>query len=210
MITVLIADDHPVVRSGLREILSETPDIVVKDEATNGSEVINKLNTNDFDVLVLDISMPERSGLDILDYLQSKGKKPTALILSIHPEEQYAIQALKAGASGYLTKQSTPTELVNAIRTVASGRKYISNSLAEKLASYLGKSAEKPSHETLSSREFTVMCLIVSGEKISDIAKQMSLSPRTISTYHSRILKKMRMTSDAQLINYAVQHRLIE
>jgi len=210
MITVLIADDHPVVRSGLKEILSETPDIVVKDEASNGSEVIDKIHKNDFDVLILDISMPDRSGLDILDQLQHESAKPAALILSIYPEEQYAVQALKAGASGYLTKQSTKNELVTAIRTVASGQKYITASLAQKLADYLREPPGKLIYETLSNREFTVMCLIASGKKISEIAKQMSLSPRTISTYHSRILKKMKMKSDAQLIHYCIQHKLIE
>ncbi len=210
MIKILIADDHPVVRKGLKEIIEETPDMMVGDEASNGQEALEKVRKSDFDVVLLDISMPGRSGLEILKELKSEKPELSVLILSMHPEEQYAVRVLKAGASGYLTKESAPDELIEAIRKASIGRKYISSSLGEKLAFDLEIDAERPLHETLSDREYEVMCMIASGKTISEIAKKLFLSVKTISTYRSRILEKMRMKSSAELIHYALKNRLVE
>ena len=210
MIKILIADDHPVVRKGLREIIEETSDMEVADEASNGQEVLAKVFKKDFDVVLLDISMPGRSGLDILKELKSQLPKLAVLVLSIHPEEQYAVQVLKAGASGYLTKKSAPEELVSALRKVSAGGKYVSPSLAEKLASALETGREKPPHETLSAREYEVMRKIASGKTSTEIARELFLSPKTISTYRTRILEKMRMKNNAELIRYAIKNRLVD
>jgi len=210
MIKILIADDHPVVRKGLREIIEETSDMKVADEASNGQEVLAKVFKKDFDVVLLDISMPGRSGLDILKELKSQLPKLAVLVLSIHPEEQYAVQVLKAGASGYLTKKSAPEELVTALRKVSTGEKYVSPSLAEKLASALETGIEKPPHETLSAREYEVMRKIALGKTVNEIAGELFLSPKTISTYRSRILEKMGIKNNAELIRYAIKNRLVD
>lgn len=209
MLKILIADDHAIVREGIKQILVEIPDKITTDEAINGKEVIQKVYDNNYDMVLLDISMPGRSGLDILKYL--KGEKPALkiLILSMHPEEQYAVRALKAGASGYLTKESTPHELTEAIRKVSMGKKYVSSSLAETLASHLETTAEKPLHETLSNREFEVMCMIASGKTVKEVADELSLSVKTISTYRTRILEKMKMKNNAQLTHYTILNNLI-
>jgi len=210
MIKILIADDHPIVRKGLKNIIKETSDMTVADEASNGQEVIKKALKKDFDIVVLDISMPGRSGLDILKELKIHKPKLSVLVLSVHPEEHYAVRALKAGASGYLTKESAPEELIKAIYRISLGKKYISSSLAEKLALDLDINSERPPHEALSDREFEVMCLIASGKTIKEIASELFLSIKTISTYRSRILEKMRMKSNAELTHYAIKHRLVE
>ncbi len=210
MIKILIADDHPIVRKGLKEIIEETPGMKVVDEASNGQEVLEKVFQKDINVVLLDISMPGRSGLDILRDLKRLKPKLVVLVLSIHPEEQYAVQALKVGASGYLTKKSAAEELLTALRKVSSGGKYISSSLAEKLAYALEKDVEKPLHETLSVREYEVMRLIASGKTVTEIAKELFLSPKTISTYRARILEKMRMKNNSQLVRYAIKNRLVE
>jgi len=209
MIKILIADDHPIVREGLKQILHEAPDMVVADEASNGREVLEKVWKNDYDVIVLDISMPGMSGLDILKQLKSHKPELSVLILTVHSEEQYAVRVLRAGASGYLTKESAPDELVKAIRKVSLGRKYVSPSLAEKLAYDLEIDSEKQLHETLSDREYEVMCMIASGKTVKQIAEELCLSIKTISTYRSRILEKMKMKSNAELIHYAIQNRLV-
>jgi two-component system invasion response regulator UvrY len=210
MIKILIADDHPVVRKGLREIIEETSDMEVADEASNGQEVLAKVFKRDFDVVLLDISMPGRSGLDILKELKSQLPKLAVLVLSIHPEEQYAVRVLKAGASGYLTKKSAPEELVTALRKVSAGGKYVSPSLAEKLASALETGIEKPPHEALSAREYEVMRKIALGKTVTEIAKELFLSPKTISTYRSRILEKIGIKNNAELIRYAIKNRLVD
>ncbi len=210
MIKILIVDDHPVVRQGLKEIIEATPDMMVSDEASNGQEALEKVRKSDFDVVLLDISMPGRSGLDILKELKSEKPVLSVLILSMHPEEQYAVRALKAGASGYLTKESASDELIAAIRKASKGRKYVSSSLAEKLAFYLEMDDDRPLHETLSDREYEVMRMIASGKTITEIAEKLFLSVKTISTYRSRILEKMRMKSNAELIHYALKNRLVE
>jgi two-component system invasion response regulator UvrY len=210
MIRILIADDHPIVREGLKQIVAETPGMAVTDEASNAQEVLDKVWRNDYDVVVLDITMPGRGGLDILKQL--RGEKPglPVLILSIHPEEQYAVRALKAGAAGYLTKGSAPGELTAAIRQVSAGKKYISSSLAEKLALHLEDDTDKPIHEKLSDREYQILCMIASGETIKEIAQGLFLSEKTISTYRSRILEKMNMKSNAELTHYAIKNRLVD
>lgn len=209
MIKILVADDHPIVRQGLKQILSEYPDMIVADEAGNGKDVLTKVAKKDFDIVLLDISMPGRNGLDILKELKTKKPKLPVLVLSIYPEDQYAVRVLKLGAAGYLTKESVPEELVAAIRKVARGRKYVSNSLAEKLASDLEINAEKPLHENLSDREYQVMFMIASGKRLKEISEELSLSIKTISTYRSRIMDKMQMRNNAELIRYALQNGLV-
>lgn len=210
MIKILIADDHPVVRKGLRDIIQATSDMTVSGEASKGQEVLENVRKIDFDVVVLDIAMPGRSGLDILKELKSGKPELPVLILSIHPEEQYAVRVLRAGASGYLTKDSAPDELITAIRKVSKGKKYISTSLAEKLAYDLEIGAEKPLHETLSDREYDVMCRIASGKTVKEIAEKLYLSVKTISTYRARTLEKMKMRSSAELTHYAIKLGLVE
>ncbi len=210
MINILIADDHTIVRKGLKQILAETPDMVVADEASNGFEVMEKIRKNHFDVLLLDISMPGKSGLDILKELKAESPKLPVLVLSMYPEEQYAIRVLRAGAAGYLTKESAPDELVVAMRKVAQGKKYVSPSLAEKLALDLEMDTTKPLHETLSDREYQVLCMIASGKTVGEIAEGLSLSAKTVSTYRARILEKMNMKNNSELTHYAIQNKLVD
>ena len=210
MIRILIADDHTIVREGLKQILAETPDMVVADEARNGQEVLAKVGNKEYDVVLLDISMPGRSGLDILKQLKGERPKLPILILSMYSEEQYAMRALRAGASGYMTKESAPDELIVAIRKVSEGRKYVTPSLAEKLAISLELGEEKAPHELLSDREYQVMCMIASGKTIKEIADELSLSVKTISTYRSRILEKLSLKTNAAITHYAVQNRLVD
>ena len=210
MIRILIADDHSVVREGLKQIVQETGDMVVGGEAANGHEVLQLIHQDDWDVVLLDINMPGKSGMDVLKQLRGERPRLPVLMLTMYPEEQYAVRALKAGASGYLTKESIPDELISAIRKVSSGRKYISSSLAEKLAYDLDMDTEGPLHETLSDREYEVMCLIAKGETVGSIADRLCLSIKTISTYRTRILEKMKMKKNAELMHYAIKHQLVE
>jgi len=210
MIKILIADDHPVVRRGLKQILGEEPDVGLLGEAKNFEEVLEAVQKLDWDIIILDISMPGKNGLDVLKELKHKRPTLPALILSMHAENQYAIRALKAGAAGYITKESAPEELVKAIRKVLGGGKYVSPSLAETLASNLEADTSKPPHEILSNREYQVMCMLASGKTSKEIAKGQSLGLKTISTYRARILKKMKMKSNAELIHYAIQNRLVD
>ena len=210
MIKILIADDHAIVRRGLKQILAETPDMVVAGEAHNGQELLEKVRGHPWDVIVLDISMPGRGGLDILKQLKSERPKLPVLMLTIHPEDQYAVRVLRAGASGYLTKESAPDHLVEAIRKVARGGKYVSPHLAEKLAFNLESLSEKPLHEMLSDREFQVLRFIASGKTVKEIGEELSLSVKTISTYRTRILEKMKMRNNAELTHYAIQQKLVE
>lgn len=210
MIKILIADDHAVVREGLKQIISEVSDMVVAGEAKNGLEAIKKASENVYDVVLLDIAMPGKNGLDVLKKLKSKNPKLPVLMLSVHPEEQYAIRALRAGASGYLTKESAPEELVRAIRRISMGGKYLSASLAEKLVIELEENEQKPCHKLLSDREFQVMCMFASGKTTKEIAEELSLSIQTVSTYKSRILYKMKMNTIADVIRYAVKLGLVE
>ena len=210
MIKILIADDHAVIRRGLKQIVSETPDIIVAGEASTGYEVLDKVRGNDYNAVILDISMPGGDGLNILKQLKKAKPKIPILVLSVHPEDQYAVRALKAGAAGYLTKDSAPGELISAIRRVSCGRKYVSSQLAEKLASDLETDKGRQLHEKLSDREYQVLCMMASGKKAKEIAADLCLSVKTISTYRSRILEKMRMKNNAELTHYAIKHGLIE
>jgi two-component system invasion response regulator UvrY len=209
MIKMLVADDHAFIRQGLKQISADTNDIVVADEASNGTEALNKALNKDYDVIVLDITMPDRSGLDILKELKSKKPNLKVLMLSMHSEEQYAVRALRAGASGYLNKDSLPNEFIAAVRKVVLDRKYVSSSLAEKLASRLVTSAERPFDQNLSDREYEVMLMIASGKRLVDIADELCLSVKTIGTYRSRILRKMRVKNNAELIRYCLESSLL-
>jgi DNA-binding NarL/FixJ family response regulator len=209
MIKVLIADDHPIVREGLKQIIRATPDIAVAGEASNAQEVLDQVMLQDFQVVLLDISMPGRNGLDILKQLKSLKPGIQHLILSTHPEEQYAVRALKSGASGYLTKDRVPEELINAIRKAAHGGRYISEALAEKLAFELSGETDEAPHQTLSDREYQVMCMIASGKTVKQIGQELALSIKTISTYRRRILEKMHMTTNAEITHYAIHGGLV-
>jgi len=210
MIRVLIADDHAVVRQGLKQILGDTPEMVVAGEATTGQEVLDKVRAEAWDVVILDISMPDHSGLDILKQLRSERPKLPVLVLSMHSEDQYAMRVLKAGASGYLTKDSAPDELVKAVRKVVRGGRYVSAFLAEKLAFEIGTDSNRLPHETLSDREFQVLRGIAAGKSVTEIAAELYLSPKTVSTYRARLLQKMNLTTNAELIHYAFQNHLID
>lgn len=210
MIKIIIADDHAIVRKGLKQILEETPDMAVTDEASNCNEVLEKVRKGNFDVVILDLTMPGRGGVDTLKEIKAEKPDLPVLVLSVHPEEQYAMRVLKAGAAGYVNKESAPIELIEAIRKVASGRKYISSTLAENLALNLDSDFEKPLHESLSDREFQVMCKIAMGKTMTDIANELNLSIKTISTYRTRILEKMNMKSNAEIARYAIKNGLVD
>jgi two-component system, NarL family, invasion response regulator UvrY len=210
MINLIIVDDHEVVRKGLKQIFDDTLDINVADEASSGNELLDKIRKNKFDTVLLDISMPGKDGIDTLKEIKQEKPELPVLIFTMFPEEQYAVRVIKAGASGYLNKECKPNELIEAIRKVASGRKYISPALAELLASTLEMGDGKPLHETLSDREFQVMYMIASGKTISEIANELFLSINTISTYRNRILEKMGMKNNVELTHYALKNRLIE
>ena len=210
MIRILVADDHPIIRKVLKQIIEETSDIIVEEEASNGYEVLEKIQKKNFDVIILDLAIPGINGLDVLKQLKKIKPELPVLILSMYPEEQYAVRVLKAGASGYLTKESAPEELVRAIRKVKNRGKYISSSLAEKLAFNLSTDSNKMTHELLSDREFQVMCMIASGKTVSEIADELSLSVKTVSTYRYRILDKMNLNNNAELTHYAFENNLIK
>ncbi len=209
MLKILIADDHSIVREGLKQVLADTSDMVVSDEAASTEEALKKALEGDFDVVVLDISMPGRGGLDALKQIKSQKPKLPVLILSMYSEEQYVLRVLKAGAAGYLTKESAPDELIGAIRKVSKGMKYVSAHLAEEIAFALDSDFERPIQETLSDREFQVLCMIASGKTAREIAGELALSVKTVSTYRSRILEKMRMKSNAELTHYAIKNKLV-
>lgn len=210
MIKILIADDHVMVRKGLKQILDDVPDMVVVDECSNGGELFSKISTMECNLVLLDISMPGRNGLEILEQLHNEKPALPVLILSMYPEEQYAVRALRAGASGYLTKMSAPDELITAIRKVYWGGRYVSDSLSERLASELGRNARRPSHDELSNREYQIMCQLASGKTVTGISDELSLSVKTVSTYRKRILTKMHMRNNAEIINYVIKHGLLE
>ncbi len=210
MIRVLIVDDHAIVRQGLKQILHEISDMTVSGEAATGVGAIQIVRHTPFDVVLLDISLPDRNGVETLK--QIKKERPTlpVLMLSMHREREFAIRSLKAGASGYLTKQSAPAQLVTAIRHVAAGKKYVSPTLAEELADSLGADSLRPPHETLSDREFQTLRLIASGKALSGIAAELCLSPKTISVYRARLLEKMRLKNNAELTRYGIEHNLVD
>ena len=209
MIKLLIADDHKIFREGLREIINKTSDIRVIDEAKSGNEVLSKVEENNYDVILLDISMPGRSGLDILKQLRREKPHIQVLILSMYSEEEFAVRAMRTGAAGYLVKDTASKDLIEAIRKVSMGLKYVTPSLAEKLAIDIDMGNEKPIHAKLSNREYEVMCMISSGKKNKEIAEEILVSPKTVSSYKKRILDKMGMKTNAQLTEYAIRNGLI-
>jgi two-component system, NarL family, invasion response regulator UvrY len=210
MLKIVVADDHPIVREGLKLIIAKTADMMVAGEASDGQELLTRLRTTPADIVLLDITMPGRSGLDVLKQIKTQYPKIRLLVLSHHPEDQYALRVLRAGAAGYLTKESASEQLITAIRKVASGGKYVSLSLAEQLAAELDAPADKPLHGTLSDREYEVMRMIAIGKSVSEIAEELALSVKTISTYRTRILAKMNMTRTADIIHYGIRHGLID
>ncbi|MDD5062277.1 MAG: response regulator transcription factor [Candidatus Marinimicrobia bacterium] len=210
MINLLIVDDHPLIRQGLRQTFLDTDDIRVIDEAGDSASAIVKIQRNRYDAVILDISLPGRSGLDTLTQIKCLAPRLPVLILSIYPENQYAVRVLKAGADGYLTKESPPDELIQAIRKIVHGGKYVSPTLAEKLADNLADNNQTATHETLSDREFQTMLAIANGKTVKEIADELNLSVKTISTYRTRILRKMRLKNNAEIICYAVRQGLVK
>jgi two-component system invasion response regulator UvrY len=206
---ILIADDHTVVRKGLKQILQDAFPSALIEEVADAEDLLKRILKEEWDVVITDISMPGRSGLDVLQQIRQSHPKLPILILSMHPEDQYAIRVLKAGASGYLNKDSAPEELVKAIDRVMLGKKYITPSIAEKLATALDQDAEKFTHEYLSDREFEVLKLLAAGKSVSEIAARISLSTTTISTYRARIMTKMNLKTNADLTLYSIEHKLI-
>jgi two-component system invasion response regulator UvrY len=209
MIKILIADDHSIVREGLKQIVAESPEMAVRGEAVNGRQVLKLVHKTDYDLILLDIAMPGRGGIDTLKQLKIEKPEIPVLILSMYPEDQYAVRAIKAGAAGYLTKESAPEELIGAIKKVAQGGKYVSTDLAEKLVETLGKDTEKPDHAMLSDREYQVMIMIATGKTVKEIADELSLSVKTISTNRARALKKMGMKNNAEFAYYAIKQGLV-
>jgi two-component system, NarL family, invasion response regulator UvrY len=208
MIRVFIADDHAIVRKGFCQIIEETDGMQVVGEATNGDDVLAQVSNAEWDVLVLDLSMPGRSGLDVIQAVRDLRPKLPILVLSMHPEDQYAVRLLKNGIAGYINKETALDNLVNAIRKVVTGGKYVSEALAEKMAFDLTGPGDKGSHESLSDREYRVLCMIGEGKSVSQIAEELFISVKTISTYRTRILEKMNLSTTADLIRYAVENNL--
>ena len=209
LIRVIIVDDHIVVRKGLAQILEETEDIIVTDEASSGDELLEKIQNFKYDVVLLDISMPGKDGLMTLKEIKNVKPDLPVLIFTVFPEEQYAIRVLKAGAAGYINKQYEPEEIISAIRRIAQGKKYISPNLADLLATSVSTENKSLPHDVLSDREFQVLCFIAMGKTISDIARELNLSVNTVSTYRIRILEKMKMKTNAEITHYAIKNSLV-
>ncbi len=209
MIRVFVADDHELFRAGLKEILQEAEDIVVAGEAARGEDAVAAITQDNYDVLILDISMPGLHWLEVINKVHEAKPDLPVLILTMHPEEQYALRALRAGVAGYLTKNVAPDELIQAIRRVAQGRRYLSEALAEHLATYVTEERGSMPHERLTDREYEVMCLIATGHNATQIAKALGLSIKTISTYRTRLLRKMGLDNNAELIRYVLEHNLL-
>jgi two-component system, NarL family, invasion response regulator UvrY len=210
MTAVLIADDHALIRNGLRQLLSEDHTIKTVGETRSGSETIDQLNAQHWDLLILDINMPDRSGIDILRQVRATHPETRILVLSGFPEKQYAVNVLRAGASGYINKEMAPEELLTAVRGVLQGRRYVSPALAELLVNGLDDDQDKPMHSRLSEREFQIFCKLAAGQSVSDIANELCISVKTVSTYRSRILDKMNFTTNADLTAYALRNEIIQ
>jgi DNA-binding NarL/FixJ family response regulator len=210
MAKVLIADDHAVVRAGLRQFLEEDASITEIGDASTGREALDALRSGRWDLLILDINMPDRSGLDILSHIRAAGYSTRVLVMSGLPERQYALNVLRAGARGYLSKEGAPDELLKAVRAILDGRRYVSPALAELLVSELDQDTDKPLHARLSEREFQVLCKLAAGRAVSDIAGELCLSVKTVSTYRTRVLDKMHLETNADLTTYALRNGLIQ
>jgi two-component system, NarL family, invasion response regulator UvrY len=210
MTTVLIADDHSLIRNGLRQLLAQDHSIKNIGEAKTGSDTIDKLQSQHWDLLILDINMPDRSGIDILRQVRATHPETRVLVLSGFPEKQYAVNVLRAGASGYINKEMAPDELLTAVRNVLQGRRYVSPALAELLVNGLDDDQDKPMHSRLSEREFQIFCKIAAGQAVSDIADELCISVKTVSTYRSRILEKMNFSTNADLTTYALRNEIIQ
>jgi DNA-binding NarL/FixJ family response regulator len=210
MIKVCVVDDHAVVREGLKRIISDNPGMVVSAEASDGREALRAIQSKPCDVVLLDITMPDKSGLEVLKELHADSPALPVLILSVHAEDQYAVRVLRAGAAGYLTKEAAPAKLVQAIRKVVRGEKYMSRAVADKMISHPKTGGVRALHEQLSDREYQVMCLIASGKTVSIVAEQLALSVKTVSTYRVRILEKLGMQNNAELTHYAITEGLVD
>jgi two-component system invasion response regulator UvrY len=210
MIKVVVVDDHAVVREGLKRIIAENVGMIVTGEAADGHEAMRVIKSEPCDVVLLDITMPNKNGLDVLKELHAESPRLPVLVLSMHGEDQYAIRVLRAGAAGYLTKDSAPAKLVQAIRKVVRGGKYVSPTLAERLVFDLGTDSDKAPHEVLSDREYQVLCMISSGKTVTQIAEELALSVKTISTYRVRILEKLKMKNNAEITRYAIKEGLVD
>lgn len=210
MIRIIIADDHPLVRKGIKDVLEEENDFKVVACAAFPHEILEGIRDHNPDILITDLSMPGRSGLDLISDVKQLFPKLPILVLTMHPEERFAVRALKAGVAGYLTKDTKPEEIIKAVRQIIGGRKFITPSIAEKLATEFDRDLDKLPHEVLSDREYQVFCMISTGVKVRDIADKLSLSIRTVHTYRTRIMEKMKMKTDTELTVYAMEHRLID
>ncbi|MFY9329861.1 MAG: response regulator transcription factor [Georgfuchsia sp.] len=209
-IKVLLVDDHAIMRYGLRQILSDTEDMIVAGEAENSEQAIRLVREQEFDVVVLDITLPDRSGMDTLKLIKRDHPKLAVLMLTMHGEKEFGVRALKAGASGYLTKNSVAEQLVKAVRKIAKGKKYIGPTLAEELANSFGTETDQPLHETLSDREYQILCMIASGTSLSEMAARLSISPKTISVYRARVMAKMKFRNNTEITHYAIKHQLVQ
>ena len=210
MINIVIVDDHAILRRGLSQIIGESGDMKVVGEAETSAEAMRLLRETPCDVMLLDITLPDRNGIETLKLVRKEHPKLQVLMLSMHPENQYALRALKAGAAGYLTKQSAAAQLVSAIRQVHGGRKYVTPAVAEELANSFDRDSERPAHELLSMREYQTMCMIASGKSLTEMAAQMSLSVKTVSVYRARVLEKMHLKNNAEITHYAIKNQLVE
>ena len=210
MIRIVLADDHTIVREGLKQVLSAAADLAVVGEAKDGREVLERVRDLEFDVLLLDLSMPGKSGIELIKQVRAEKPRLRVLVLSMHQERQYAVRAIQAGASGYLTKESAPAQLVSAIRKVAAGGAFVTEAVAEQLALGVMPQSEGPPHRALSDREFQVFQLLASGKAVSEIARELKLSVKTVSTHKAHIMQKMNIGNPAELIRYAIQHQLID
>lgn len=210
MINVLVVDDHALIRKGMKQILDDTSDIRITGEAESGMQAIKMVRENKYDLALLDITLPDKYGIDVLRQLKLQCPSLPILILSMHPDEQYAMRSIRAGAAGYMNKQSAPSQLVTAIRQVASGRKYISGELAEQLANEMANDKQEVTHQILSNREYQTLCLMAAGKSLSEMADIMSLSAKTVSVYRARMLEKMKLRNNAEAVRYAIDHHLIE
>lgn len=210
MINVLVVDDHALIRKGMKQILDDTCDIRITGEAESGLQAIKMVRENKYDLVLLDITLPDKYGIDVLRQLKLQCPSLPVLILSMHPDDQYAMRSIRAGASGYMNKQSAPSQLVTAIRHVASGRKYISSELAEQLANEMTNENQEVTHKILSNREYQTLCLMAAGKSLSEMADIMSLSAKTVSVYRARMLEKMKLKNNAEAVRYAIDHHLID